>query len=204
MKNRIVTCKHCKNKEKYPQVEMHVVDLNVEGKKPKYWHLDCYEIYLKEQQKKEKQEERERRKKDIENKKWDNLFETIKEIHEIPKEIVSTETFPKEIIITLQDWRNGTERFSSNRKIRRKQGIEYDVIEKAYQMSRKQIHWARKNKQFKDIKNEMKYCLAIVRNKLIDAKNEIKRQKELAELYVNPHHSYSEVEVEPMKEFPKK
>lgn len=185
MRNRKVKCRFCQNEETYPETDMYIELTGKESKTKKYWHFDCFE---KEKIRREKVNE--------ETRKWDMLYETVKEIHD-------AENLPKDIICALQDLRNGTKRFRSQVQIGYKKGIEYPIITKAYNMSRKNIEYARNTKNFKDTKNEMKYCLEIVKDKISDAKKEIKRMKKLEDTYVNPFHSYSEYEIEPVKKFPK-
>jgi hypothetical protein len=185
LRNRKVKCRFCQIAETFPETDMYVELCGKEGKTKKYWHYDCFE---KEKVKREKTK--------VELEEWDSLLETVKEIHDIEKVSLN-------LIHALQDLRNGTERFRKYKKIGYKQGVKYPIIQKAYQMSKKKIQWAKKNKKFKDTTRELMYCFMIVLDKISDAKKELQRLKKLEDLYVNPNHSYSEFNVEPVKKFPK-
>jgi len=124
-----------------------------------YIHPECLVKYEAEQE--EKQREREQ---------LDRLIKTIKQIHDIPAEI----PLPNNFYPFLQDLRNGTIRFRGPVQKKRKQGVGYDVIEEAYCLAQKGIEWAKNNKNFEgSLINELKYGLAIVRDKLNQARNNL-------------------------------
>jgi hypothetical protein len=186
LRNRKVKCRFCQIAELYPEKDMFVELAGKHGDTKKYWHYDCYEKELVRREKTK-----------VETDEWDDLLNTIKEIHDI-------DVVPTDLITTLQDLRNGTERYREHKKIGYKQGVKYPIIKKAYEMSKKKIQWVKGNKKFKNTKGECKYCFMIVREKISDAKRELKRLQKIEDTYVNPHHSYSEFNVEPIvKKFPK-
>jgi hypothetical protein len=184
MRNRQVKCRFCKIAELYPETDMFVELGGKHGTTPKYYHFNCYESEL------------ERRKEaDKEQKEKDELNDLIKEIHNV--KIIN-----KTIWQLITDLRNGTERYQKGFKKKYKKGFNYKVIKKAYEMNRKKISYYRANKTFKDLNAEMKYCFMIIRDKINDAEKEIKRLEKIDKTYMNPSHSYSERNVEPVKEFP--
>lgn len=176
MKERDVTCKHCKKKS--PKSTMYIQLIGKEKKTKSYWHFECWEF------------------KSNELKEWDELYNTIKEIYGYPN-------IPPAFFVYLQDLRNGTIKLDTRKIKKYKEGVPYSVIKKAYEMNRKKIHWVRSNKKFKQTISELMYGFKIIESKINDAFKEIKRKEAEDEMYVNPDHSYSEYEVEPLKKFPK-
>jgi len=178
LKNKTVTCRQCKKKEIYPQVDMYVELAGRNKDSEKYWHYDCWEFKCKEQ------------------KELDDLYNTIKEIHGYP-------SIPPALFVYLQDLRNGTIKLNKNKIRKYKEGVPYPVIKKAYEMNRKKIHWVKGNKTFKQTVSEFMYAFKIIESKINDAFKEMRRKEIEDDMYVNPEHSYSEYEVEPLKKFPK-
>lgn len=184
-------CQICEKEETYPEVDMFKELKPNTTNRYRYWHYECFEI-----------EKKDREFKKIESDELDELWELIREIHSL-NAIKGTKKIFNELFCLIQDLRNGTERFM-NYQYHYKKGFKYSVIKKSYEMNRKKIEFYRRNKQFKDTKAELKYCFMIVRNNIMNAFKEMKRLEKVDNTYVNPHHSYSEFNVEPSKKFPKK
>ena len=184
MRNRKVKCKICEKEETYPETDLYREHRSPSSKSYYYWHYECFP-----------QEIENRKFKEIERQELDDLYNVVKEIHD-------TKVVHKEIFGLIQDLRNGTERYYTGYKKHYKKGFKFSVIKKAYEMNRKKIDYYRKNKKFKDVRGEMKYCFFIVRNNITDAYRELKRLEKIDNTYVNPNHSYSERNIEPVKDFP--
>lgn len=164
MSKEIVKCRYCKQlEEKNPDVI--VTDCTEDNKLMKqYIHIDCKIKQLKEQDA------------------LDKLISTILNIYhfQTPTDI------PSLIYTKINQIRNGTYKTS----IRYKQGYSYTVIDKAFQMAKKNIQWALENKHFvvntKNPNNYMTlkrqkqllYGLAIVYKSLPQAYKELKREVE--------------------------
>jgi len=157
---------------------MHIHWAGTEKKRPMYYHHECWEF------------------KNNEVKELDELYNVIKEMHKIID-------VPKAFFVHLQNLRNGTITLHGKEIKKFKKGVPYHIIKKAYEMSRKKIQWAKGNKTFKSSISELMYGFKIIESKINDAFKEIKKQKIKENLYVNPDHSYSDYEVEPLKKFPK-
>lgn len=125
----------------------------------KYYHHNCYEYYLKEQEFKEQ-----------ERLKLDELCETIKVIHNI-------EIIPKQIFSDIQALRNGDVLYGKVKK-QYKNGLKYEAIKITYEYCAEQIRYWKNKKEFKNVQSELRYGLAIVRNSVEDAKRDYReRQK---------------------------
>lgn len=74
----------------------------------------------------------------------------------------------------INDLRNGTNRFEKFWRKRYKGGVPYKVIKEAYIMSKSDIDWARLNKRFKTLNQELRYGLSIIQSKLNDAHKRLK------------------------------
>lgn len=178
MKDKKVICEHCKNQEAYPETDMYIQLTGKNKNVKKYWHYDCWDFKCKELQE------------------LDELYNTIKEIHGYP-------SIPPAFFVYLQNLRNGTIKLNKKEIKKFKEGVPYPVIKKAYEMNRKKIQWVKGNKKFKQTISELMYGFRIIESKINDAFKEMKRKEAEEDMYVNPEHSYSEYEVEPLKKFPK-
>jgi hypothetical protein len=164
-----VLCQVCREKsEKSTMIveEKVAQEGNKKGEvKRKYYHPgECYEKFLKDKEFKEK-----------ENMELDSLYSVIKEIHSM--DIVTSTFFGS----YLQPVRNGN--FKLGRKtIKRKEGIPYPIIEKAYKLAKPNILYAKNNKMFDSAINELKYCFAIVIDKLPMAIKQLKMEKRKEEI----------------------
>ena len=178
MNDKKVTCEHCKNQELFPHTDMYIQLTGKDKNIKKYWHFDCWEFKCKEV------------------KEMDELYQTIKEIHGYP-------SLPQGLFVYLHNLRNGTIKLNKNEIKKFKEGVPFPVIKKAYEMNRKKIQWAKNNKKFKKTISELMYGFRIIESNINDAFKEMKRKETEEDMYVNPEHSYSEYEVEPLKKFPK-
>ncbi|TCI26685.1 hypothetical protein EVJ32_04745 [Exiguobacterium sp. SH5S4] len=148
-------CKWCKEevaKEEAMVIEKETGQLLKSGK-PKvlrsYYHEDCMDKYLEDKEKKL-----------IEQEQLDALVKTIIAIHSI-----RPEDFPQRFYVDIQDIRNGYRR-GDRKQVKSKSGTPYYVIESAYEYVRSNIEYAKLQKSFDSIYGEMRYGLAIMRDKL--------------------------------------
>jgi hypothetical protein len=155
-----VKCQQCKEKQIYDEETMTIVDrFSDSGRKyRKYFHNKCLNKYNEEQEKT-----------DEELAELDKLVEIAGAIHEAPKPPNMAYQFPRDWYHIIQDFRNGTNRYTRNWKKRFKKGVSYAVLAEAYRLSRDGIKWSRMDKHFKDFSSECRYALAIVSNKIPDA-----------------------------------
>lgn len=156
-------CKWCKeevNKETAIVIEKETGTLLKSGK-PKmlrsYFHEDCIDKHLESEEKKI-----------IEQEQLDSLIRKVIDIHSIRKEDV-----PRQFYIDIQDIRNG-HRFGSRKNVSSKGGTPYHVIEMAYDQARHHIEYAKLQKSFESCHGELRYGLAIMRDKM-----PLVRQREL-------------------------
>lgn len=130
--------------------------------KREYYHKgQCWDKFQEQEQfiKKEMQEK-------------DELNMTIKNLHNIKYQI------PSRIWEMIQDLRNGTNRYEKFWKRKYKGGVPYPVIREAYLMSKDDIEWAKLNRRFPTVEQEMSYCLRIIQKKLNDAHKKIERSRQ--------------------------
>jgi hypothetical protein len=158
-KGKYVKCPHCleyelkKEKDKMVQIKV--------GKVNRYLHENCYQDYVFNEKVKQK---------NIIMR--DQLGDYLKQLHNI-------KLIPQNFWFAIEDIRNGSERFQERRKIKngKREGYNYDVILKAYQLKNKNISWAIQNKKFHNKVGEMNYCLRIAENYLIEADVVLKKEK---------------------------
>jgi hypothetical protein len=174
-KPRLITCRGCDEKQPFDEQTMAFTEsTSKSGRNTKrYYHNECLN---KHNEKKElERQNKEAVKK--ENEALDMLVEVAGLIHEAPKPINLAYQFPRDWYHVIQDWRNGSQRYTSKYKKRFKMGIPYDVIAEAYKMSKDSIRWAKMDKHFKDMNSEIRYSLVIVNSKIPDALK--KRERDL-------------------------
>lgn len=130
-------------------------------KKNLYYHPECYPKHVKHQEflLKEKQEK-------------DELNEVVKKLYNVEYQL------PPQYWELVSDLREGTNRYEKFWKKRYKKGIPFSVLKEAYLMSKADIEWARLNKNFKTLQNELKYGLSIVLSKVNDAHRKIKAREQ--------------------------
>ncbi len=145
---RQVKCQWCS--EKSSKKEMTYIETGIKKIVKKYFHPSCLEKYNQDKQYKQQ-----------ESKALDGLIDTIKEIHEL-------KTIPSQIYPYLNELRNGNSFFGKSGKANKKykKGYTYTEIEATWKYCQKEISWAKANKEFISTMNELKYALAIVKNKI--------------------------------------
>lgn len=142
----VVTCQWCKNKD-----EKHLMQKESKG----FYHIEnCISAYLMDKEYKR-----------IEREKQTQLAEKIADVHGLD----SIQLIPRQIYPLIEDIRNDSTLFGKLKK-QYKKGIPYEAIAFTYEYCREKVQWAKANKDFKNTFFELKYCLAIVRNNLADAK----------------------------------
>lgn len=161
-----VKCQQCQEKQLFNEEEMTVIEkISDSGRKTrKYFHIKCLNKYKEEQAFKDKEQGE-----------LDILVKVAGEIHNAPKPPNLCHQFPRMWYHMVQDFRNGTSRYTRNFKKRYKKGIPYPIITEAYKMSKDSIAWAKMDKHFKDTTSEVRYCLAIVSGKIPDALKKAER-----------------------------
>lgn len=113
-----------------------------------------------------------------ENKEKDELNKVIRDIHGLQDTKDKKHTISSNYWQMVQDIRNGTERYKVNYKKKYKQGVPYSILKDAYLMARKDIEWAKLNKQFRTTFSELKYCLLIAHGKISDVYREKERNEQ--------------------------
>lgn len=123
---------------------------------------ECWDKYIKD-----------RTFKDKENKELDSLYQVIKSIHKM--DIIPHTFFSG----YLQPVRNGNFKLGK-RVVRKKEGYPFPIIEKAYNLAKPNILYAKKN-GYGDIEksalSELRYCFAIVIDKLPLAMKQMKQDE---------------------------
>ncbi|MCY9737540.1 hypothetical protein M5X17_27945 [Paenibacillus alvei] len=153
---RSVKCQACGDKSQINQMECEEHVTASGNKTRKYFHKGvCWQKRLEHKAFLEK-----------ENLELDELVETIKQVHNI-------DMIPQGIYPLLQDLRNGEYGFGQRKKIY-KEGFTYSLISDTYKFVEKDIVWAKKNKSFDGLGQELRYCLAIVKDKIL----KVKKKKE--------------------------
>lgn len=142
---RTIKCQQCLISDT-PKDEMKF-DLVGKNQTKKYFHVDCFEKYLKEKAFREKER--------IE---LDELVEVIKDIY-------NTKAVPNSIFPYLQDLRNGT-RFFGKYDYKYKEGYSYSLIAETFLYCSETISDSNARKGFTGISYALRYGLAIVCDKL--------------------------------------
>lgn len=162
----LVKCKWCEDKvEKTEAFTIEkVTKQTLKNGQPKvlrtYLHDKCVDAYFEDKSFKER-----------EQKQLDSLRDTIMDIHSI-----RPEDFPRHFYQLLQDIRNGNMR--GKKRTNYKSGTEYRIIEKAYLLAESDIKWQNLKKSFDSTLGELKYGLAIVRDKLKIARDRDRAEKQ--------------------------
>lgn len=169
------TCRWCKEKQLFDEKTMTFrISTSANGRDTKvYYHIECLNKYNEKQDKELSDKEF----RVVEQVLLDKLVEVAGAIHEAPKPVDLAYQMPRIWYHMIQDFRNGTQRYTSNFKKRYKKGVPYEIITEAYKLSKDGIKWARMDKQFKDSASECRYALAIVSNKIPDAIKKLERDK---------------------------
>jgi hypothetical protein len=162
---RYVKCQYCNETIPYSEKDTLTKEVKVSkstGKsKNLYYHPECYPKHIKCQEflSKEKQER-------------DELNEVVKNIYGVQYQL------PLKFWEMVNDIRNGTNRYEKFWKKRYKKGIPYSVLKEAFLMSKADIEWARLNKRFRTLDQELRYGLVIAVSKANDAHRKIKAREQ--------------------------
>lgn len=172
---RQVKCYSCEEKGQKEEMEF---ELSPSGARMHYHKGECWEKRLKH-------------KAFIENdlKEKDELNKVIMELHQIPEGV----QVPSQFWTAIQDLRNGSYLYKG--KVRKyKQGFEYPMITETYLVCKNAIKQARKTKNFDGLMSELRYCLAIVKDKIVMVKK--KKEKLVAKKVIEEQKSqlYAEVQ----------
>lgn len=164
---RIVKCQWCNESVPFNERETLTKEVKVSestGKsKNLYYHPDCYPKHLERAVFNEKEREQK-----------DALNEAVKKIYSIKFNL------PVRWWEYVADLREGTNRYEKFWKKKYKQGVPFDVIREAFLLSAQDIEWARLNKKFKTIDQELRYGLMIMQSKVNDAYRKIKTREQQA------------------------
>lgn len=109
-----------------------------------------------------------------ENEQLDNLCETIKRVHGL--EIIPNSFFS----LCLQPVRNGNYR-QGRKVIKYKKGVSYKMLDETYKYCEKSIEKIRSTKDFGGTLNELKYCFAVVIDKIPVVAKKIRQKQKLEE-----------------------
>jgi len=158
---RKVKCQWCEIKdEKEKMVKEHSKG---------YIHIECLPKYIKDKEMKQKERE-----------KKDKLAAKIAEVYELE----SIQLIPHQIWPYIEDIRNDSNLFGKLGK-NYKAGIPYEGIALTFEYCKEKIREVRRTKEFKNFQMEIRYGLAIIKNNIVDAKNDyeykIRIQKSLDE-----------------------
>ncbi|WP_215085467.1 hypothetical protein [Exiguobacterium sp. s78] len=126
-----------------------------------YLHDECVDAYFEDKAFKER-----------EQKQLDSLRDTILQVHGLRPEDLNRQFYQ-----LLQDIRNGN--MIGRKRTNYKGGTEYRIIEKAYLIAESDINWIKLKKSFDSTLGELKYGLAIVRDKLKVARERDRAEKQL-------------------------
>jgi hypothetical protein len=167
---RYIKCQYCESKELWQDRDKMIIEQKIsESGKTKnlYYHKECYPKELKK---------REMIAKELKEK--DELDRVVKEIYNCKYSL------PPRFWELINDLRNGTIRYVKGSKVikKYKKGVPYPVIKEAYLMSKQDIEWARLNKNFKTLDQELHYGLKIIQSKLNDAYKKLKRNEQIQEM----------------------
>lgn len=166
-------CKHCKKRD---DINNFIAIKKDENKNKAYYHVKCYEEYNLQREQIE-----------IDNKEKDNLVKTVCEIYNI-----AISSIPTDYFVSLSNLRNGDALYG--KKSKSKEGYSYKVIEYTYKKYGNYLKGLKNTKNFKSIRSELKYGLAIIADKIYYINKqyqnyikdkEINIKKELKQNYVN-------------------
>lgn len=162
----LVKCKWCSEKvdKEVAFVIEKQTDKLLKNGQPKvsrtYLHDKCVDAYFEDKAFKER-----------EQKQLDSLRDTILQVHGLRPEDLNRQFYQ-----LLQDIRNGN--MIGRKRTNYKGGTEYRIIEKAYLIAESDINWVKLKKSFDSTLGELKYGLAIVRDKLKIARERDRAEKQ--------------------------
>lgn len=141
--------------------EVDYPDEMIKGIYPRgYLHTHCIEPY---------KEDKENKRKEIEGK--TKLAEKIAEVYQLN----SIQDIPHQFYPYIQDVRNDSQLFGKLRK-NYKNGIPYEGIALTYEYCKEKIREVKRVKEFDNFLSELRYGLAIVRNNVVNARNDYARK----------------------------
>lgn len=163
-------CHHCKE---WIEKDEERVEHNITEKQKKYFHTYCLPKFIKEKEIK-----------DIEVKKWNNLYEYIKvEIMGYTKEKQLTPAMRTKLL----SLRNGS--FVKRGVTMSKEGYDYDVILTTFKAKKIEVERAIFGKTFEDDNHKFNYIMVIITNSINDvakrlenAKKQKDKEEELKEI----------------------
>lgn len=156
---RQVKCQWCGKKDSSDLMVVVEEKVTKSGKTTrKYCHEACSTLYFNDKELKRKEQEE-----------LDQLIKVIKEVHGIHQ-------VPQRFYPYLQQLRNGSVMIR-NREQKYKEGFPYSVIAETYEYCAKNIKWAKENKNFDSLMNELKYCWFIVNDKIVYVNKRIQVQQ---------------------------
>lgn len=133
----------------------------------RYYHKDCLENKLKEQEWQEQETARRL-----------HLHDTIAEIYD-----VQFAEIPVRFYAMIEHLRNGSPVYKGKKFDRRyKEGFGYDVIERTYIECRKDIEWANKNKDFVGISQALNYGIRIIVDRIPMVDKKMRKEKQAQEV----------------------
>lgn len=151
-----VKCGFCGIKSEKPLM---IQDVN-----KKYYHKSsCYDEFLAEKDFKRKEFEKKVK-----------LSETIAEVYELD----NIQMIPHQIYPYLEDLRNDSKMFGRLGKSY-KNGIKYEAIALTYLYCKDVIREVHRTKEFKNFLMELRYGLAVIKNNLVDCKNDFETKQRL-------------------------
>ncbi|NBI31007.1 hypothetical protein [Chengkuizengella marina] len=155
---RKVICKleSCKKKDSSDNMILHIHEVESGRTYNKYYCKGCYQNFIEQQEFLKK-----------EQKEMDQLIEIIKVVHEI-------DNVPGQFYPFLQDLRNGSSIVMGKKNRRYKEGFAFKVISETYRKYQDDIRYWKNRKNFEgSTLKELRYCLAIVIDKIQMVKKQI-------------------------------
>jgi hypothetical protein len=158
----IVKCQYCNLKDTEREQMMKITKEHTNGKKTnKYYHHECYNIFIEEEKVNEKEQEEK-----------DRLNDIIKDIHEI-----KTPHLPEAFWIRLNELRHGSIYIGRKTKKRYKEGFSFHVIAETYLYCKDSIKFYKKTKGFKSTTQELNYCYTVICDKITYVKKKLEKKE---------------------------
>lgn len=145
-----VTCFWCKVKEDKTSM--------IQETNKKYYHVkNCHSLFLAD--------------KEFKKKEFDQKLELSMKIAEVYG-LESYKLIPSTFYTYLEDVRNDNTLFGRLGIKNSKKGVAYSGISYTYEFCKETIREVHRTKEFKNFQMELRYGLAIIKNNLIDARND--------------------------------
>ncbi|OME55541.1 hypothetical protein BSK59_13780 [Paenibacillus odorifer] len=179
---RKVKCNSCGNLDEHINM--------TKNDKGKYFHIgECFEKHLAH-----------RKLIEDENRKLNELYQYIKDLHGIPKE----QNIHSSVMWRIQELRNGNDIYQGKKERKYRVGVEYDLLLSAYKLKEKDIKWFIENvlQDQVDAKDVSK-CLTIALKGLAEAwrleelkkKREVEKEKQMASTKEDTSHFTTQEEI---------